>query len=219
MKNKLITIAYAVAIFFFIISFSIGLPIYCRFFYYLQINTLNLPESTGYSYAQIKQAYDQVLNYLTLPGGTFKSGVFSMSADGISHFVDCKILFSINLIALLISTCILVTTLILVKFKKVTLLRPCGYDASFFSSISIFVVFALIFGLASINFDKAFTIFHKIFFPGKDNWQFGYEDQIINILPQEFFMNCAILIGVSILAISLTIIVFQIIKKRKLKNN
>lgn len=219
MKNKLITIAYAVAIFFFIISFSIGLPIYCRFFYYLQINTLNLPESTGYSYAQIKQAYDQVLNYLTLPGGTFKSGVFSMSADGISHFVDCKILFSINLIALLISTCILVTTLILVKFKKVTLLRPYGYDASFFSSISIFVVFALIFGLASINFDKAFTIFHKIFFPGKDNWQFGYEDQIINILPQEFFMNCAILIGVSILAISLTIIVFQIIKKRKLKNN
>ena len=38
-------------------------------------------------------------------------------------------------------------------------------------------------------------MFHALFFPGKDNWLFNpYTDEIINILPQEFFMNCAILI-------------------------
>ena len=55
----------------------------------------------------------------------------------------------------------------------------------------------------AINFDKAFTIFHKIFFPGKDNWVFDSRyDQIIRILPQEFFRNCAIIIGITLLILA-----------------
>ena len=85
----------------------------------------------------------------------------------------------------------------------------------FTSAVSIFIVFLVLIGLVSIDFSKAFVIFHKIFFPGKDNWQFSQDDEIINILPQEFFMSCAILIAVSIIAISLIIIIFQLIKRKK----
>ena len=77
--NVLLTALFIVSIFVLIITFSIGLPIYCRFFYYLQINPLNIPEITGYDYAQIKYAYDQVLNYLTLPNAAFGTGVFKQS--------------------------------------------------------------------------------------------------------------------------------------------
>ena len=50
-------------------------------------------------------------------------------------------------------------------------------------------------GLAALDFDRAFVVFHSLFFPGKTNWLFDPRtDEIINILPQEFFMNCALLI-------------------------
>ena len=99
MKNKIFSVFFGVALFLFIISFSIGLPIYCRFFYYAQINALSLPQQTGYSFEQIKEAYDQVLNYLTLPNQTFSTGVLKFNQSGAEHFKDCKILFDINFFA------------------------------------------------------------------------------------------------------------------------
>ncbi|MBE7083463.1 MAG: TIGR01906 family membrane protein [Clostridiales bacterium] len=213
------TILFAVAIFIFIITFSIGLPIYCRFFYYLQIEPLGIPKLTGYDYQTIKSSYDAVLDYLTLPSVPFSTGVFKYSESGASHFYDCKILFNLNAIALLISSAIIVIGLILDKTKKLTLLRAKGFHPAFYSAIGIFAFFIILIGLVSINFDTAFTVFHKIFFPGKDNWTFNpYVDEIINALPQQFFLNCAILIGTSIIVISLGIIVFCFfIRKNKQK--
>ena len=50
-------------------------------------------------------------------------------------------------------------------------------------------------GLAALDFDRAFVIFHRVFFPGKENWIFDWQtDPIILFLPQDFFRNCAILI-------------------------
>ena len=215
MKNKLLSILYGVAIFFFIISFSIGLPIYCRFFYYLHINALNLPSLTGYDYWTIKSAYDEVLNFLTLPGAQFGTGVFGYTEAGKAHFVDCKALFDLNLIALISSTAI-IGTLHILKRKKIFLpSKPFGMGVSFISAVSIFAVALVLVGLISIDFNSAFIVFHKIFFPGKDNWQFSYADEIIKVLPQEFFMNCAILIGASIVLISSGIIIYQLVKRKK----
>ena len=92
----------------------------------------------------------------------------------------------------------------------------CFDSAAFVSAVSIFIVFALLIGIIAIDFDSAFTVFHHVFFPGKDNWLFDPRyDQILNILPQDFFMNCATLIGSSIILISVGIIVFQLIIRRK----
>ncbi|MBQ7327319.1 MAG: DUF1461 domain-containing protein, partial [Clostridia bacterium] len=63
-----------------------------------------------------------------------------------------------------------------------------------------------------------FRIFHTIFFPGKDNWLFSwYEDEIIRILPQNFFMNCAILIFVSIVLLCLACIILSLIPRWRAK--
>jgi integral membrane protein (TIGR01906 family) len=178
---------------------------------------LGIPQATGYDYYSIKQAFDEVMNFLTLPNQPFGTGVFSYTQSGMDHFVDCKVLFDLNAIVLAISGTITITILILKKLGKVTLVRPFGMDVSFISALSIFVLFAVLGGVIAIDFDNAFIVFHHIFFPGKDNWQFSYADEIIKALPQQFFMNCAILIGASIIIISLTIIIFQLIKKAKNK--
>ncbi len=91
--NKLLTALLCVALVLLTLCVSIALPIYVRPFYYLQIEELNLPEATGYSKEEIKTAYDEVLDYLTLPNRPFGTGVFSHSAEGAAHFADCKGLF------------------------------------------------------------------------------------------------------------------------------
>ena len=98
MKRSLpviLTVIFGIAVFLFIITFSIGLPIYCRFFYYMQIEPLGIPEATGHSVAQIKAAYNQVLDYLTLPNKEFGAGVFAFNVDVKNPFIpNGALLFS-----------------------------------------------------------------------------------------------------------------------------
>ena len=59
-------------------------------------------------------------------------------------------------------------------------------------------------------------LFHALFFPGKDNWLFDPRaDQIINILPQEFFRDCAILILAVLVAGCAALILVDLLKNRK----
>ncbi len=216
MKNKISTLIFGVAVFFFIITFSIGLPIYCRFFYYLQIKPLGIESYSGCDYATIKNAYDEVLNFLTLPWARFGTGVFNYSESGKAHFFDCKILFNLNLIILLTSSAILITLGILNAKKKISLIKPLGLSVGFYSCVTLLTVFVLLAALVSIDFDRAFVIFHTVFFPGKTNWIFNESvDEILKILPETFFMNCAILIASSIIIISLAVIIVQLVKRRK----
>ena len=214
--NWFLTALFILAVSILIITFSIGLPIYCRFFYYAHINALDIPKITGYEYGEIKQAYDQVLNYLTLPNVEFGTGVFAHSQEGASHFADCKMLFNLNIISLLCSATIVLALFFLDKKKIIKIYRIKEFSPAFYSAILIFVTVGVLGAIISVNFDSAFTVFHKLFFPGKDNWTFhpAY-DEIILALPQQFFMNCAILIGSSISVICLTIIISNLIRKAK----
>lgn len=216
--NKLTTLLsfiYAVFICLLIFTFSISLPIIIRGFYFAHINPLNLPKESGFSKTEIKEAYNEVLDYLTLPNKEFSIGVMKYSPEGKAHFEDCKILFSINFILLIISLVVVLSFLIIGKRNKNRKYMIGKRSASFYSGVVCIFIPVILGGLASLNFDKAFEIFHNIFFPGKENWIFdSYTDEIINVLPQEFFMNCAILIGVSILICSFCLIIKELIKSR-----
>lgn len=59
-------------------------------------------------------------------------------------------------------------------------------------------------------------LFHAIFFPGKDNWLFDpATDQIIQVMPEAFFRNCAILIGLVLLACCAILILSDLIVSRR----
>ena len=218
MKNKLLTGLLGFFIAILIITFSIGLPIYFRPFYYIQIDLLGIEEYSGADYDTIKDAFDELMDYLTVPGNEFGTGEFPYSEEGKSHFVDCKFLFDLNLYAFIISLIGFTVLMILKKVGVFELWRPFGMNIAFSSGAYTLGGFALIGGLVALDFDKAFTIFHTIFFPGKDNWLFNpYTDGIIMILPQDFFMNCAILIFTSIIILCLGCICSGLIEKYKQK--
>ena len=74
MKNKILTAVFGFALAILIITFSIGLPIYFRPFYYWQINALEIEEYSGFDRKTIIEAFDDVMDYLTLPGHEFGTG-------------------------------------------------------------------------------------------------------------------------------------------------
>ena len=216
-QNRFLAILLAVAVFFFIFTASIGLPIYIRPFYYAHIEALDLPGVSGFTADQIKDAYDEVLDYLTLPGREFGTGVMACSESAADHFRDCKVLFDLNAWILLLSATVILVLLLLQRFGTVGNLTIGSRSGAFWGALSA-VGFPLVIGaLAALDFNRAFVIFHSIFFPGKDNWLFSwYDDQIIRVLPQQFFMNCAILIGAGILVLSLGILAAT---RNKVKEN
>ena len=219
-----LTVVFIIALVVFMLTFSIGLPIYCRFFYYIQIKTLNLPaQAASYGikadYNQIKTAYDEILNFCTLPNQPFKSGIFEMSDSGKSHFADCKVLFDLNLAGIIVSGAIALTLILLHRFKVIELVKIKGHRAYLISAVVALALPVIIGALAAIDFDKAFEIFHGIFFPGKTNWTFDPRyDQIITVMPEEFFMNCAIIIGVGLIAFAAALITADVVLWRKEKN-
>lgn len=213
--NKAVSILFAISLVFLIISFSISLPIYFRPLYYMHIDPLDIEASTGHTKAELKDAFNELMDYLTL-GKEFSIGVFEYSENGKSHFQDCKFLFALNTTALIISFAVCALISIVYKIKKARLWRPFGLSISFFAAVGTLLAFAVTGIIVALDFKRAFKLFHRIVFPGKTNWTFyPVDDPIILALPLNFFISCAILILVSILSICITLIIIALIKRRR----
>lgn len=198
--KRCVPVIFAVALVLLVITASIALPIYIRPFYYAHIEALDLSARSGFTQAQIRGAYDAVLDYLTMPNVPFSTGELRYSAEGADHFADCKVLFDLNADVLLVSAAVVLGIFLLRRRGKVPSLRR----AVFLTGAGALALPLVIGGLAALDFNRAFVIFHRIFFPGKDNWLFDPRtDEIILVMPQQFFMNCAILIGGGLLVFSL----------------
>ncbi|MBO5287648.1 MAG: TIGR01906 family membrane protein [Clostridia bacterium] len=218
MKNKVLTTIFAVALAVLVLTISIGLPIYVRPFYYIQIDEIASSPYIDYTRDEIKDAYNQLLDYLTIPGKEFGVGAFEYSEEGKSHFEDCRALFSLNAICLISSLVIIVVLKILEKKNKFKMLRPYGMDITFTSGLYLIVTILALVAIVSLDFRSAFTAFHKIFFPGKTNWLFNpHTDPIIWALPNVFFVRCAVLIAVSVIVLTSLMIIISIIKRNKIK--
>jgi integral membrane protein (TIGR01906 family) len=208
MKTKLLSVLCAVCVVFFLLTAAIGLPIYIRPFYYAHIEAFDLPARSGYTAEEIREAYDEVLDYLTLPGKEFSTGVLPHSAEGKAHFEDCKVLFDLNA-SILIGSALVLAVLFFLR-KKWGTYRLGKHSAAFWAAVLSVTAPIMIGCLAALDFDRAFVIFHSIFFPGKTNWVFDwYADPIIRVLPQAFFMDCAILIGVGLITMAVGILVWE----------
>ena len=194
-KKQSVSLLLAAAIgwMLFVLSVSIAVPLVCRPFYYAHINAMEMPRQTGLTEQEIRDAFDEMMDFCVL-GKEFGTGVLPWSESGKAHFEDCAFLFRLDFAAVGVSIVILLLCLF-VEIRGSMPARPLGRGPKFWGGILLGTVFLLIAGVAAIDFDRAFVIFHQLFFPGKDNWIFYPSmDGIIRILPEEFFRNCAILI-------------------------
>lgn len=198
-ESRLLTMVMAVLTATGILSGAIAVPILCRQFYYAHITPLQMRLRVLLTEEQVKETYDEVMDYCLGLTDHFELTFLTWSTDGASHFADVRQLFILDFWVAAVSLLLLILLWGIARHNHV---RPAfikGHGPGFWSATGLGIAFAIIGGLAAMDFDKAFTAFHAVFFSGKDNWIFDAStDPVINMLPQVFFQNCALLVLVLI---------------------
>ena len=220
LRDRVATLIFIVAIALLTVTFSIGLPIYVRQIYYVHVPSVQdyVEELTDVRVKEevILEAYDEVLDYLTMPDREFGTGRLPFSEQGKGHFEDCKVLFDLNRNVLIVSLAAVVILLVWHKCGIIRLVRLRGFSPTFWAGVGTLATILLLAVLVAPNFDAAFTVFHKLFFPGKSNWMFNpYTDPVVLFLPVNFFMNCAVVIGISVLGVSLIHILAGLVTRKR----
>ena len=213
-ESKSFTALLAIALALALLTGAIAVPILCRPFYYAHIGPLGLEEAAGLTEEEIRTAFDEMLDYCQ-GGEEFSTGVLKWSDSEKSHFTDVRFLFLLDLQVLVCALALTTACLLLMRRGRHQPARPLGRGPAFWAGAGLGAVLLAVAALAALDFDRAFVVFHSIFFPGKDNWRFDpAADQIIEILPQEFFRNCALLI-LAVLAVGCAgLIAFDLTRKK-----
>lgn len=134
------------------------------------------------------------------------------AAEAAGHFADVRGLFLLVVWVFVAAAGLLLTGAVVCRLRRQRLPRLGGRTPGFWAACGLGGLFLLIALLAALNFDGAFTVFHSIFFPGKDNWLFDpVTDPVILILPEAFFRNCAI----AIVTVLLTVCIMLVVTGRK----
>ena len=175
-----------------IINFSI--PVHKIF-----VKLTNLYSITNIFLQNIQTDYKNVINYLRFPWVIdLNTEYFSIGSTARIHFEEVKNIFSLIFILFLITSLI---GIILYYFYGKLFLINIIKSFNFYFYFNIFLISTFLV-LIFFNFSATFTLFHHILF-NNNYWIFSpIKDSIILILPENFFMLCAVLIIGIILLIS-----------------
>ena len=186
-SEKAISVIFGLITALFIICTSVVLTLNFKPLYYFDIGYLGIPETTGMSKEVIRNNYDALIDYNNITGSEkLEIPDFPMSEGGIIHFEEVKHIFTLVEWIALISLILLIPVLILTYRKRRILWLK--YAADITISLPVFIG-----ALIALNWERFFVLFHKIAF-NNDFWLFDpATDPVITILPDTFFMHCAIL--------------------------
>ncbi len=176
-------------------------------FYEFNIRLLDITGITGIEKDVLVRNYKAIVDFLN----PFKENEFtlpdlSFSENGAQHFADCKVLMT-NVYVIGTAMLVFLIFLLVVFGKR---LKPSCF---LIASMTTLIVPATLGALIAVDFNRAFVLFHELFFTN-DYWIFDPAvDPIIYTLPQDYFLNCGLfIISFWLLAFSLFLAVFFVRK-------
>jgi integral membrane protein (TIGR01906 family) len=199
--SKLTTIVLSLALSLFLISLAVKATLSFRQLYYFDVDYLNIAADYGMKKETITKNYDILIDYLQDKNiAKLNMPDFPTSKEGEIHFIEVNNIFmNFNILFYITGIISLVGAWLKLRARDLKFLK--------WSSIGLLAIPLILSVPFAINFDKSFTAFHKIFF-NNDYWEFDpVKDPIINVLPQNFFMHCAVLILLLIAVFSIVLYV------------
>lgn len=200
----------AVVLTMFIIGVSVVGTLAFRPLYYMDMEKLQIPETSGYSAEEVRENYDALIDYnMAWKDGELSFPTLPMSETGRIHFEEVKDIFdAFKYMAVFggipaLAGIVFMTKKREYRYLKMTAVITCGIP----------VVLGI---LVALFWDKVFVIFHELFF-NNDYWIFDSStDPVITILPDEFFMHCAFMIfGGVLFGAAVCIIAYMVLRKRR----
>lgn len=193
MKSKLTKLMLSIILTLTIISLAVILTLVCKPLYYLDIHALHIPEATGYTISEIKSNYNAVIDYcLSFGNAPLKFPTFPMSEGGRIHFAEAKNIFNLFKYMAIGGTLASTAGILWMRCKH------C-YGYLKLTAILTVALPAIIGAAVALNWDWAFVTFHEIAF-NNDYWLFDpATDPVINILPDAYFLHCAVMILVLVI--------------------
>lgn len=180
-----------------VISLSVVFTLAFRPLYYLDVELLDISESSGYSREEIRENYDRLIDYnLSLGEAKLEFSGLAMSEAGRIHFQEVREIFHFFEYAAILGSLLGAAGLVWSYRKRqflclklaslLTVILPAGLGL-----------------LVALNWDRVFVAFHHLAFDN-DYWLFDpLTDPVITILPDTFFLHCALLIFAGVLLGSL----------------
>ena len=193
MKIKALSILLSLILTLALISLAVVLTLACKPLYYLDIHALHIPETTGYTISEIKANYDAVIDYsLSFGNAPLKFPTFPMSEDGRIHFEEVKNIFNLFKYMSIFGTLAAAAGILRQRRKQ-------SYGYLKLTAILTVALPAVLGTTVALNWDWAFVTFHELAF-NNDYWLFDpATDPVINILPDAYFLHCAVMILVLVI--------------------
>ena len=230
-QNKIMSVTAVVAMFLFIIAMlltSFQLVIYGDpeyRFYEKEYEKYTVTEALDMKIVDVMKVTDYMMAYLI---GEEDELSIVTEVDGQTqdffneqdrlHMADVKNLFLGGLKLRTVCLIVFLALLVLIIARKAdwNRLLPKAY----FIAVGVFLALIAFLAVAfSIDFTKCFTIFHKIFFTN-DLWLFDEDtDYMIRMLPEGFFSDMAVRIGMTFVGMLLLLLIVFLIWNRKVKKN
>lgn len=162
--------------------------------YLFDLQTLHLAETTGYSREEILENYGYLIRTcLPFFSGTFHLPTLPSSASGIQHFAEVRQIFR---------GIYILSTLSVLLLLPIVYLKNRKHDYRFLKTSGLLVLLlpiVLIF-LCAVSFHTVFMLMHKLLFRN-DLWLFDpVTDPIIELLPEEYFLHCAAVLFLFLIA-------------------
>lgn len=191
MKEKVMTpdnLIFSFLLMILFISGAVVLTLNCRQLYYFDVDYLDIADHSGLSEEVIRRNYDVLIDYNSIfSHEELQFPDFPMSEGGRIHFLEVKRIF-VGLQYVLILDLFLCVALLVrhIRRKSWAFLKLTG---------AVTILVPLVLGaLIALNWKWVFVTFHQLVFDN-DYWLFDpAEDPVINILPDAFFMHCALMI-------------------------
>ena len=197
MKIKAWSILLSLILTLTLISLTVVLTLACKPLYYLDIHALHIPETTGYTISEIKANYDAVIDYsLSFGNAPLEFPTFPMSEGGRIHFEEVKNIFNLFKYMAIFGTLTGAAGILRQRRKQ-------SYGYLKLTAILTVALPAIIGATVALNWDWTFAAFHELAF-NNDYWLFDpATDPVINILPDAYFLHCAVMILVLVILGSL----------------
>jgi integral membrane protein (TIGR01906 family) len=185
----------------FLYSVAVVLTLNFRPLYYLYIQSVGWPASVGISMDEIMTNYDALITYNSVFfTGPLEFPTLDMSSHGRIHYEEVKRIFVVFQIACIASAAILIPVAIKKIRRRETSFLKIGGIASILFAAAIVVYLGL-------DWNTFFVRFHETFFDN-DYWIFdSIVDPSILILPDGYFMACAVMIFALVIGLSIAAVV------------